>query len=41
MFLVMKSQFITKSMLERRNMNFVSKNLNKAWVFNDEIEIRR
>ena len=36
----MKSQFITKSMLERRNMNFVSKNLNKVWVFSDETEIR-
>ena len=41
MFLETKSQFVTKSMLYWRNMNFVSKNLNKAWVFSDETDIRR
>ena len=41
MFLEMKSQFVTKKMLRRLNMNFVSKSLNKAWVFSDETEIRR
>ena len=40
MFLETKSQLVTKSMLLWQNMNFVSKNLNKAWVFSEEIEIR-
>ena len=40
MFVVTKSQFLTKNMLQWRNSNFVAKSVTNSGSFCDETEIR-